>query len=111
MSFAGMWERWRPGTSDERRSFTILTTAANKFMQEIHHRMPVILDSAGVSDWLDPEIQEREALKEILQPCPNEWLTAVEVSPLVNSAKNKGPELLQPTVASENCGQRDLFGN
>ena len=51
---------------DERRSFSIMTTAANRFMREIHDRMPVILDSSGEADWLDPEIHERKALDEIL---------------------------------------------
>src|SRR5262245_8741334 len=38
---------------------------------------------------------------------------AVEVSPLVNSAKNNGPELLQPAVANhtETMPQRDLFAD
>jgi putative SOS response-associated peptidase YedK len=109
MSLAGIWDTWRPGTPEERRSFSILTTAANKFMREINHRMPVILNSAGVSDWLDPEIHERKALEEMLQPCPNEWLTAIEVSPLVNSIKNKGPELLQPAVSFADEPQGRLF--
>src|SRR5262249_41517936 len=56
MSIAGIWETWRRGTSDERRSFSIMTTAANGFMRDIHDRMPVILDRAGVADWLDLEI-------------------------------------------------------
>jgi putative SOS response-associated peptidase YedK len=113
MSLAGIWETWRPGTPRERRSFSILTTSANRFMRAIHDRMPVILDNSSEEDWLDPEIHERKALKEILQPCPNEWLTAVEVSPLVNSAKNNGPELLQPAVVNqtENVPQRDLFAD
>jgi putative SOS response-associated peptidase YedK len=106
MGIAAIWETWRPGTPAERRSFSILTTAANNFMREIHDRMPVILDDAAVADWLDPEIHERKALEEILQPCRNEWLTAVEVSSLVNSAKNNGPELLLPiTVAPEAQGR------
>ena len=96
MSVAGIWDAWRPGTSDERHSFTILTTAANPFMRAIHDRMPVILDAGAVADWINPEIHEQKALEEILQPCPDSWLTAVEVSSLVNSAKNNGPELLQP---------------
>src|SRR5205085_1899598 len=110
MSLAGIWETWRPGTPHERRSFSILTTSANPFMRAIHDRMPVILDSSAQQDWLDPEIREPKALKEILQPCRNDWLTAIEVSPLVNSAKNNGPELLQPAVAhhTEKMPQRDL---
>src|SRR5262245_37626113 len=111
MSLGGIWETWRPGTPHERRSFSILTTSANPFMRAIHDRMPVILDNSAEEAWLDPEIHERKALKEILQPCPNEWLTAVEVSPMVNSANNNGPDLLQPAVAihTENVPQKDLF--
>src|SRR5439155_11662125 len=67
MSVAGIWDIWRPGTPDERRSFSIMTTAANRFMREIHDRMPVILDSSGLADWLNPEIHERKALEEIMQ--------------------------------------------
>jgi len=33
MSVAGIWDTWRPGTPLERRSFSILTTAANRFMR------------------------------------------------------------------------------
>ena len=111
MSVAGIWETWRPDTPHERRSFSIVTTAANEFMKAIHDRMPVILSSEAVAEWIDPEIHERKALEEILQPCPNEWLKAVEVSPLVNSAKNNGPELLQPKIEghAEIRLQRNLF--
>ena len=86
-----------------------MTTAANRFMREIHDRMPVILDNAAVADWLNPEIHERKALEKILQPCPNEWLTAVEVSSLVNSPKNNGPELLHPAVSLAAEPQARLF--
>jgi len=110
MSIAGIWETWRPGTPDERRSFTIMTTAANRFMGEIHDRMPVILNSSSVADWLDPEIHDRKDLEQILQPCPDMWLKKAEVSQLVNSPKNDGPELLVPsTYASPENPQRQLF--
>src|SRR5262245_6713647 len=102
MSVAGIWETWRPGTRQERRSFTVLTTAANRFMREIHDRMPVILDRSLVSDWLNPEIHDRNDLEQILQR-----LTAAEVSQLVNSPRNNGPELLEPvTFAIADAQQR-----
>jgi len=111
MSLAGIWATWRPGTPHERRSFSIMTTGANRFMREIHHRMPVLLDRSGVADWINPEIQERKALEEILQPCPENWLSAVEVSQLVNSPKNNTPEVLEPAgaVAVDDGSQRRLF--
>jgi len=39
-------------TPHERRSFSILTTSANRFMRAIHDRMPVILANSAEEDWL-----------------------------------------------------------
>jgi putative SOS response-associated peptidase YedK len=100
MSVAGIWDAWRPGTKDERHSFSILTTPANECMSSIHDRMPVILDRSDEEAWLDPDFQDRALLEKILRPCPNEWLETVEVSRLVNSAKNNSPDLLRPLETS-----------
>jgi putative SOS response-associated peptidase YedK len=111
MSLAGIWDTWRPGTPMEGRSFSILTTAANRFMSDIHNRMPVILDQNVIEDWLNPEIHESQDLRELMKPCPDEWLSAVEVSTLVNLPKNNAPEILKPAVIVHNTDspQRFLF--
>jgi putative SOS response-associated peptidase YedK len=101
MSLAGIWETWHAGLPDERHSFSILTTAANDFMARIHERMPVILGRSNEDAWLDPEHQAQQSLRDLLKPCPSAWLTAVEVSALVNSAKNNTPEVLRPFAAEE----------
>jgi putative SOS response-associated peptidase YedK len=106
MSLAGIWEIWRPETPDARLSFSILTTSANEFMRDIHDRMPVILDRADENAWLDPQNTKQESLQRLLTSCPASWLAAVEVSPLVNSAKNNGPEVLQPAVGTQQPRQR-----
>jgi putative SOS response-associated peptidase YedK len=95
MSVAGIWDTWRRGTSHERCSFSILTTAANSFMSEIHDRMPVILGRSDEDAWLDPEIHEQEELQKLFKPCSSSWLTAEEVSTLVNSPKNNTPAVLE----------------
>jgi putative SOS response-associated peptidase YedK len=101
MSVAGIWNTWRPGSPEQRHSFSLLTTAANEFMREIHDRMPVILDRSNEDTWLDPEVHEREKLKKLLKPCPSSWLSAIEVSSLVNSPKNNSPAVLDsPGAAS-----------
>lgn len=112
MSVAGIWETWRPGTASERRSFSILTTAANRFMREIHDRMPVILDDSALDDWLSPETHEQLELKEFMKPCPDQWLSATEISTLVNSPKNNSPDILEPAAPARPSGdpQRLLFG-
>jgi putative SOS response-associated peptidase YedK len=107
MSVAGIWDRWRPGTPDERRSFTIMTTAANEFMSAIHDRMPVILGQAAEETWLDPNIESQEALQRMLKPCPSAWLAATEISSLVNSAKNKTSSVLLPVDMSARGDRTD----
>src|SRR5262249_3932804 len=82
MSVAAFWDAWHSGASDERCSFSILTTSANECMRAIHDRMPVILDRADEDAWLDPEFQDRESLQKILKPCRSARLDAVEVSSL-----------------------------
>ena len=51
-AFAGLWEYWEHGT-ETIYSCTIITTSANKLMNPIHHRMPVIINNDNVSLWLD----------------------------------------------------------
>jgi putative SOS response-associated peptidase YedK len=96
MSVAGIWDTWRAGSPEQRHSFSIVTTAANEFMRDIHDRMPVILDRSSESLWLDPELRDRRVLQELVKPYPSSWLDAVEVSTLVNSTKNNSPVLLEP---------------
>ena len=96
MTLAGIWTAWHAGSPDEQRSFSIMTTAANDYMANIHDRMQVILEPKQFDEWLDPEVHEPEAIKTLLQPCSSNWLDSVEVSALVNSPKNNRAEILAP---------------
>src|SRR5277367_671034 len=42
-SFAGLWDKWASPDGSELLSCTIITTEANRTLQPIHNRMPVIL--------------------------------------------------------------------
>jgi hypothetical protein len=45
-----------------------------------------------------------------MKPCPDEWLAAVEVSPLVNSPKNNTPEVLESLLTdTADIAQQRLF--
>jgi putative SOS response-associated peptidase YedK len=48
--FADLYEAWQPRRGEWQTTFTILTTAANRLLESIHNRMPVILDEAGAVD-------------------------------------------------------------
>jgi putative SOS response-associated peptidase YedK len=93
LAFAGLWEKWeREGEMVE--SCTILTTAANDGVREIHERMPVMLNTTHQRRWL-----ESGAGEEALKPIPAEQLVAVAVSSHVNNPRHNDPLCLQPLAA------------
>jgi putative SOS response-associated peptidase YedK len=93
--FAGLFEAWQPRRGEWQTTFTIITTAANRKLEPIHKRMPVILDEAGAADWMNLREPDPRSLKRLLTPAANDLLVVRPASPLVNSAKNEGPELLE----------------
>ena len=96
MSLAGVWERWTSPDGQPVYSFSIVTTAANDFMRQLHDRMPVILAKPDIEGWLNPERQETDHLQTFLKPCPSDWLTAFEVSTQVNSPRFNAADALTP---------------
>ena len=101
MLFAGLYESWLdPDTNEWIRTFTILTTDANETVAPVHDRMPVILPSERVDDWLFVPAEERERYAEtvagLLRPAEVGVLVATEVSPRVNSVANDDEACLTP---------------
>lgn len=98
-AFAGLWEVWKgpKGAPLERpmQSFTILTTTANRTLQPLHERMPVILDPAAFDVWLDPGTPAEEAAK-LLRPCPDDRLEVYPVSTRVNAVRNDDAACIAP---------------
>lgn len=94
--FAGLYESWFPARNQPELTFTIITCDANETLSPIHDRMPVILDEAAAEDWMNPREPQPSSLKRLLVPAPKDLLAITTASPLANSVKNDGPELLQP---------------
>ena len=93
-AMAGIWDTWKNEESDYINSFAIITTVPNDLMENIHLRMPVILDRKNQQNWLhenNPDI-----LKTLLKPYAAESMTAYPISTLVNSPTNDSPEILNP---------------
>jgi putative SOS response-associated peptidase YedK len=65
--FAGLWETWRGDDGTTLETCTIITTAANEFMQPLHNRMPVIVAREDYRRWLDPA-SDPMALTTLLVP-------------------------------------------
>lgn len=97
LCMAGIWES-RPEQSGETQtiSFAILTTAANRFMSDIHDRMPVVLPQSAWDEWLDPRNSDVARLKQMLLPAPGALFEAHPVDAKVGNPRNNGPELIAP---------------
>jgi putative SOS response-associated peptidase YedK len=59
--------------------------------------MPVILDNRTADDWMNPIEADPLSLKRLLIPTADDVLLVQPASPLANSVKNDGPELLVAT--------------
>ena len=101
MAFAGLWENWKSPEDEWIRSCTILTTAANSFIEPVHNRMPVILSAETVPLWLDPLTEAPENLQPLMLPAPSEVLDVREVSPTVNNVRNDNPGCIDAVVPPE----------
>jgi putative SOS response-associated peptidase YedK len=105
MAFAGLWELWKSPAGEWVRSCSILTTAANSFIEPVHNRMPVILSAETEALWLDPVTGDPETLQRLLIPAPPESLDFYAVSGEVNNVGNKGPECLAPAFPAAAAAQ------
>ena len=92
---AGLWSVWKPAKdASPLLSCTIITTDAPGELAEIHDRMPLVVPERDWDRWLDPDAPVDE---EILARVPDiHDIRMREVSTLVNSVRNNGPELLAP---------------
>ena len=96
-AFAGLWDTWEQADGERLRTCTIITTAPNELMAEIHSRMPVILPEEAYGPWLDPGTDEPELLNGLLTAYPADKMQAHPVSHTVNSPRNDTPGCIDPT--------------
>ncbi|HSX52777.1 MAG TPA: SOS response-associated peptidase [Patescibacteria group bacterium] len=98
-AFAGIWDTWKSKDGQELKTYSIMTTDANKEMRAIHNRMPVILHPEDEASWLKPSNDESNKLGKLLFPFEDNGLEIYQVSKDVNSPRNNKESLLKPVVA------------
>ncbi|MED4256636.1 SOS response-associated peptidase [Priestia megaterium] len=94
-AFAGLWDEWDKN-GEPLYSCTIITTTPNEITQEVHNRMPVILEEDSYDLWMDPKMNNTEYLKSLLIPFPAKKMKSYPISTIVNSPKNDVAECLAP---------------
>lgn len=92
-AFAGIWEAWKHD-GVEWHTYSIITTSPNGEMENIHDRMPVILEEEEEQDWLFAD--DQSTYEKFLNPLPDNSLRMHEVSKDVNVVKINRKELIGP---------------
>lgn len=94
--FAGLFEEWLDKeTGEQIETFTIITTEANKVLEPVHERMPVILKSKDYDQWLDEKEKDTDKLQKLLKPYPASEMASYKVSRSVNIPSHDSPELIE----------------
>ena len=89
-ALAGLWENWTDKeTGESLQTTTLITTDANDFMAQLHHRMPVVLEAKTATDWLAGSNDLLDDVGAITPP-----LQAWPVDRRVNNARNEGEDLV-----------------
>ena len=96
MALCGLWEHWLGADGSEVETMAILTVPAIRSLVHIHDRMPAILPPERFEPWLDCRSGSAVAVEALVEPVFESLLEAIEIGPLVNDPRNKGPEIVSP---------------
>jgi putative SOS response-associated peptidase YedK len=114
---AGLWDTWvNKTTSEELRTYTVITTKANPLMEKIHNkkkRMPVILRRDNERDWIRASLK-KESAQALLSPYDEQEMEAFTISRLITSKQRNPnvPEVFHPFMypeLQEKARQKSLF--
>jgi putative SOS response-associated peptidase YedK len=97
LSVAGLWASWRdPETEERLLTCTILTGEPNSLVKPIHDRMPVVIPMENWAQWLDPEENNLELVRNLAAVHPSSEMSSHPVSTLVNRVTNDTADNLRP---------------
>ena len=98
-ALAGIWESWRDATGKILETASIITTAANGLMADIHDRMPVIIQPSDYEQWLEPSMAFSPAIAALMQSFDAAKMRRQQVSNRVNSVKFDDPECAEAIIS------------
>jgi putative SOS response-associated peptidase YedK len=113
LAFAGLYELWRDKSVPDEDphawlwTAVIITTQAEDEVGRIHDRMPMVIDPASWTDWLDPGNTDPAQVHPLLAPASAGGLTSYAVGPDVNYVRNNGPGLLKALDRDKPARTRD----
>ena len=108
-AFAGIWDGWRDSNGNWVKTCSILTTTPNAVTSAVHDRMPVILHPDDYDLWLDPGMNDVQAVSDLLKPYDARLMRCYPVSMRVNHVENDDEDCSQTVELMQD--QKPLFGD
>lgn len=102
LGFAALYEFWPDPELPEGdprkwlRTATILTRPATDALGYIHDRTPVIVPPELASDWLNPALEDKNEVRQLIDAIPEPHLLPRIVNKAVGNVRNDGPHLIEP---------------
>ena len=75
-----------------------MTTGPNSLVADLHGRMPVIVTPDEYDVWLDPDVNDFEAIRDILKPYDANLMRRYPVSMKLNNSKIGDAESASPVI-------------
>ena len=91
-AISGSGRNDRGGEGEIIESCTILTTTPNSLVADMHDRMPVIVAPDKYEVWLDPDVTDFDAIRDILKPYDADLMRRYPVSTKLNNSQIEGAE-------------------
>jgi putative SOS response-associated peptidase YedK len=93
--FAGIYNEFKDAEGKPLYYFAIITCNANRLINEVHDRMPVILERKKEDEWLDSDQKGFDKLDNLMKPYSSMKMKLYSVSKRVNSPRNDDADLIK----------------
>jgi putative SOS response-associated peptidase YedK len=103
-ALAGLWDRWVSRDGEVVESCAILTQAARPPVEQVHDRMPIVIEPTSWERWLDPTLTDPGEVSKLLEARAPD-LTLYAVSSYVNDPRHDDARCLDAASPA----QQSLF--
>jgi putative SOS response-associated peptidase YedK len=97
-TFAGIWDSWKNADDVIINSASIITTAADDFLQRLHDRMPVFIPEKFRELWVSDSYIPDSDIRKMLGSYPENELEMYQVTTKMNSPLFESEECIVPVV-------------
>lgn len=108
-AIAGLWDSFESDQDEVIHTFMMITTPANREVADITDRMPAILETDFLIEWLNDSNTE-ESMISLLKPYREKVLDRYTVNPKVGDESYDVPDLLKKVPPADQFGNLTLFG-